>query len=149
MSMTNHNEVSGDATDIIGVWSEYARCVDSLDYDALDQLFTPDVVWGSSLFGKAEGRQEIRKLFQQNQMLAAGGDASKKRPWAHVMTNPWVKINGDNASGKFYMNAYFLEGPERTPKLVALGDYHVEFLFSDGHWRIRSVHLDVFSAPDA
>jgi ketosteroid isomerase-like protein len=141
-------DLKADVLDLINVWSEYGRSIDNLDYEYLLRLFTPDIVWASSIYGQAEGRQAVRELFEGNQAVASDGDPSKRRPWVHIMTNPWVQVDGDTAVGKFYMSAYFLEGAERKPRLVGLGDYQVDFVRVSGRWLIKSVYLDVFNAPD-
>jgi hypothetical protein len=57
-------------------------------------LYTEDGVWDGSPVAKAEGREEIRKLFS----------AMASLPMAyHAVTNPIIEIDGDTARGHWHL----------------------------------------------
>ncbi|WP_066560279.1 nuclear transport factor 2 family protein [Croceicoccus bisphenolivorans] len=135
---------SADALAVVGVWNEYARCLDRLDYDALLELCTPDVSWSSIGFGGAQGAAEVREFFKHHESVAREGGEGGRPVWAHVMANPSVAVDGNAAVGKFYLTAYKFEGADRTPVVARLSDYRVEFVRLDGCWRIKTIFMDDF-----
>lgn len=57
-------------------------------------LYTEDGVWDGSPVAKAEGREEIRKLFARMAGI----------PMAyHAVTNPIIEIDGDTATGHWHL----------------------------------------------
>ena len=72
-----------------------AYCDDNYDVDGLISLFTEDAAWDGGIRGKNEGREEIRKFFQ---------NAPQRLPFAiHMVLNPIIEVNGDTANGTWYL----------------------------------------------
>ena len=143
-----NSETTADTVELIGLWSKYSRYVDVPDLDRLMSLFTDDISWKMTDGSIAAGRQAVRTSLDSMFLNGQNGDRSRQRPWQHVMTNPWVSVDGDSAVGQFYVTVYFLVGAERKPDLIGLGNNSVKFRRVDGSWLIRSVALEVHNAPD-
>lgn len=70
-------------------------CDDGYDAERLAPLFTEDAVWDGGMLGRFVGREAIRKFFLQ---------CSKVVPFAiHQVTNPAIEIDGDRATGRWYL----------------------------------------------
>jgi len=75
-----------------------AYCDDDYDADGLASVFTEDAVWdGGSTFGRAEGREGIRRHF-----AGAGDRVTIAR---HQVMNPIIEIDpgGDTATGHWLL----------------------------------------------
>ncbi|MFN0092090.1 MAG: nuclear transport factor 2 family protein [Acidimicrobiales bacterium] len=73
-----------------------AYCDDGYDADGLATLFTDDAVWdGGEVFGRAEGREKIRRFL---------GAAPRVLPFArHYVTNPLIEVDGDEATARWLL----------------------------------------------
>ena len=70
-------------------------CDRGYDHDTLADFFTEDAVWDGGTFGRYEGREEIREFFC---------GVSTDIPFAvHYMMNPIISVDGDKASGRWYL----------------------------------------------
>jgi hypothetical protein len=94
-------------------------------------LFTEDGVWdGRPVAVRAEGREEIRKLFA----------AFASLPMAyHAVTQPMIEIHGDRATGHWHLIAAGLS-PSGDSSL-ALGGYEDEYVRTPEGWRIKSMRV--------
>ena len=72
-----------------------AACDNDYDADAIAELFTEDAVWEGGKFGKAEGRENIRRFFRH-----APGVFSFA---IHNVMNPRIEVEGDRATGRWYL----------------------------------------------
>lgn len=97
---------------------------------ALARVFTEDGVWDGSPIVKAEGRAEIRKLF----------DHFAEQPMAyHVVTNPIIEIEGDFARAHWH-----LIGAGRMPddsSILGMGGYEDEYVRTPEGWRIKLMRV--------
>ena len=72
-----------------------AYCDDAYDADRLAPLFTEDAVWDGGTMGRYEGREAIHAFFSSADQLV---------PFAiHHVTNPILEIDGDRATGRWYL----------------------------------------------
>jgi len=70
-------------------------CDDGYDAERLAPLFAADAVWDGGVLGRFVGREAIRAFFVQ---------CSKRVPFAiHQVTNPILEIDGERASGRWYL----------------------------------------------
>ena len=85
-----------DIEEIKQLKARYAiACDDDYEPDTLAGLFTEDAVWDGGFMGYAEGREGIREFF---------ANASGVVGFAvHGVSNPLIEINGDEASGRWYL----------------------------------------------
>lgn len=105
-----------------------AACDSSYDADAIAELFTEDAVWDGGIFGKAEGRENIRRFFRRAPAVFSFA--------IHNVMNPRIEVNGDRATGEWYLLQPATREPEtRAVWLAAV--YHDEYVRVDGKWRFR------------
>jgi len=72
-----------------------AYCDDAYDADRLAPLFTEDAIWDGGTMGRYEGRKAIHAFFSS---------ADQVVPFAiHHVTNPILGIDGDRATGRWYL----------------------------------------------
>lgn len=111
-----------------------AYCDDGYDAERLAPLFTADAIWDGGVLGRFVGREEISKFF-------AG--CSKIVPFAiHQVTNPILEINGDRATGRWYL---------WEPIVFTAGNRGLWMAarYDDGYrregdvWRFESVKVDL------
>lgn len=94
------------------------------------ELFTEDGVWDGSPIAKAEGRDEIRKLF----------DHFAQQPMAyHSVMNPIIEIEGDLARGHWHLIAAG-RVPDDSSSLAMAG-YEDEYVRTPQGWRIKSMRV--------
>lgn len=99
-------------------------------------LFTEDAVWDGSPVAKAEGRENIRKLFA----------SFAKVPMAyHSVTNPIIEIKGDHAKAHWHLVGGGV-GLTNVSSL-GLGGYEDEYVRTPEGWRIK--HMRVIWGPRA
>ena len=78
---------------------EYSACFDHQDLDALVALFTDDAICDFGSYGVWNGRDTIRRNYQQN-MAHVGSEFDS----IHVVTNPLIKLTGPaTAHGRWYL----------------------------------------------
>ena len=76
--------------------ARYADACDrNYDVDTLASLFAEDAIWDGGLFGVHNGREEIRAFFQ--------GVSSDITFAMHYMMNPIIDVDGDEATGEWYL----------------------------------------------
>ncbi len=116
-------------------------CDDNYDADGLASLFTEDAVWdGAGTFGRAEGREGIRRHFS--------GAAERVTIARHQVMNPMIEVgvdgDEDRATGHWLLfqpctNA----GPEREEAMWLAATYADEYRRVDGRWLISATMIDV------
>ncbi|HIF09028.1 MAG TPA: nuclear transport factor 2 family protein [Sneathiellales bacterium] len=107
-------------------------CDNDYDPEGLASLFTEDGVWDGGLFGVASGRDGIRKFF---------GETTKVVKFAiHHVTNPMIEVNGDTATGHWYLwQPMVMRDADQALWLAAR--YNETYRRVDGSWRFA--HLDL------
>ncbi|MCS6925596.1 MAG: nuclear transport factor 2 family protein [Candidatus Binatia bacterium] len=107
-----------------------AYCDDGYDADGIASLFTPDGVWDGGPFGKYEGQEAIRTFFR---------GASQIFPFAlHYVTNPLIEVEGQHATGRWYLlqPATLAEGEQRKAVWLA-ARYEEEYVKVHGEWKFK------------
>lgn len=90
------------------------------------ELFTEDGVWDGSPIVKAEGREEIRKLF----------DHFAQQPMAyHAVMNPIIEIDRDFARGHWHLVAAGILPDDGST--LAMAGYEDEYVRTPAGWRIK------------
>jgi ketosteroid isomerase-like protein len=109
-----------------------AHCDDDYDADKLAPLFTADAVWDGGPMGRYEGREAIREFFE---------GASSVVPFAiHHVTNPILEVDGDRASGRWYLwqPVVFSRGDQA---LWMAARYDDVYRREQGQWRFAQVDV--------
>ncbi len=111
-----------------------AHCDDDYNADELALLFTADAVWDGGILGRFVGREAIREFF---------GSADKAVPFAiHHVTNPILEIEGDRATGSWYLwqPCTFAEGNQG---LWMAGRYNDVYRRESGKWHFEHVSIEL------
>jgi hypothetical protein len=110
-----------------------AACDDNYNADAIAALFTEEAVWDGGNFGRAEGRESIRRFFRH---------APSIFPFAiHNVMNPLIRVDGDRATGQWYLLQPATRSGNQAVWLAAV--YHDDYERVDGKWMFK--HLRVTS----
>lgn len=114
-------------------------CDRGYDSDTLADLFTLDAIWEGDLFGRYEGREAIREFFR---------GVPANIPFAvHYMTNPIISVDGDEASGEWYLFQTTTFAQNNTP-ILGSARYADQYRRVDGTWKFRHVQLiSIFWTP--
>jgi hypothetical protein len=108
-------------------------CDDGYDADLLADLFIEDGVWDGGALGKAVGRQQILRFFQGSPDVI---------PFAvHMVTNPLIEIDGDRATGVWYLFQAASYAPENTP-LWGSARYDETYVRVGEDWKFESLRLN-------
>lgn len=75
---------------------EYCYRIDDQDYDGWVDLFTEDGTFGIAGVETFEGRTEVRRF-------AETVFDDEYAYTAHIVTNPRIEVDGDEASGRWYL----------------------------------------------
>ena len=127
------------AADWIEIWqlkSKYSWYYDTPDLEKLMSLFTDDAVLDMGPYGRHEGIDQVRELFTENISSPDNGF-----PTLHATTNPLIEIDGDDATGQFYLlDTVLTDSPER-PTLGWGALYSERYRRENGRWLISHVAM--------
>lgn len=122
-----------DIEDIKQLKARYAAaCDDDYNPEKLAPLFAEDAIWDGSILGYAEGRQGIREFFAGSSALV---------PFAvHQISNPLIEIDGDTATGQWYLWQPMVFGGEA---LWLSAIYEDKYVRQDGKWLYQHLKLNI------
>ena len=107
-------------------------CDDLHNPDTIASVFAEDGIWESEDFGKAVGHQEIRDLFKGFRNMFTFSQ--------HNMMNPVIEINGDRATGIWYiMGPWTLKAGDKETWMALR--YDDDYVKTNGEWKYQ--HLRV------
>ncbi len=107
-------------------------CDDMHNPDRVASVFAEDAIWESPDFGKAEGHVAIRDLFQKFQNMFSFSQ--------HNIMNPIIEVNGDRATGVWYIMGPWTYAENDDEKWLALR-YDDDYVKVNGEWKYQ--HLRV------
>lgn len=114
--------------------TRYALACDAdYDADALAAMFTEDAVWDGGAIGVNVGREAIRTFFQ---------GSSRRISFAkHHMLNPLIEIDGDTATGTWYLlqTCTYIDGDQAV---WGAATYHDRYVRAGGTWKFAHVRLE-------
>ncbi|MBV8771649.1 MAG: nuclear transport factor 2 family protein [Deltaproteobacteria bacterium] len=129
MEMLARVQKLADIDEIRKLKARYAAaCDNNYDADAIAELFTEDAVWDGGIFGKADGRENIRRFFRKAPAVFSFA--------IHNVMNPRIEIDGDSATGEWYL----LQPATREPETQAVwlaAVYYDEYVRIDGKWLFK------------
>ncbi|WP_435158274.1 nuclear transport factor 2 family protein [Haladaptatus sp. DFWS20] len=119
--------------------AKYCYAIDERDWNEFRTLFTDDPVLDFGAMGVYKGRDGLDRFineFVENQLLGS----------AHLLANPLIEIDGDEATGAWYVNSpiTFTDGTGAW----RLGRYDDEYRRIDGRWRIDHIQLRFIYTAD-
>jgi hypothetical protein len=102
--------------------------------EAIAVCFTMDAVWDAGMFGRYEGRKQIRDYF------AAVSDVIDFA--IHQVFNGQVEVRDDTGTGQWYlMQPMVMKQTNRAYWLCAV--YHEQYRRVDGQWLIQNLKLEI------
>ena len=107
-------------------------CDDDHNPDLITTLFTEDGIWEGDGIGRAEGHAEIRALFENFQRLISFSQ--------HMVQNPIIDVNGDSATGRWYVFGTFTYYRNNQARWQA-ARYHEDYRKADGEWEIEHLRI--------
>jgi hypothetical protein len=141
--MTMSLQEISDRMEIQDVFVRYSYAIDSRDWDALDDVFTPDAFIDYSVFGGSSGDLPSTKAF-----LA---EAMPNFPsFQHMVSGSTITIDGDTAEAKTQCHNPMVMGEGDDPDLMFCGLWYVDKLVrTPAGWRIKErveekVYMRVF-----
>jgi hypothetical protein len=95
------------------------------------EVLAPDVIWDGGDFGKFKGLGEVEGFIAQMQGMI--------KFTYHFFSNPVIEVDGDRATGHWYLLALYTEADGRDTMLVGVEDDRYKKV--DGKWLISELKL--------
>ena len=118
-----------DLAEINQLFIDYGHHLDHGDFAAYADLFAADGEVLLGPIGRAQGRDQIRALMERTLGGAAGSSY-------HVISNPMVALDGDNATTDV-MWTVVSRGSDGRPVLGMIGRHRDTLVREDGQWRFK------------
>ena len=130
--MMTLQEIS-DRLELEKLTHHYAHAIDTRDFDALDEVFTPDAFVDYSAFGAPSGDFPYVRDWLKTGMAPF-------RRTHHMMANHRFVIDGDRATGRIMcFNPMEVPAADGTCKVMFLGLFYIdEYVRTPAGWRIKS-----------
>ena len=106
---------------------DYCYAIDGGDYERWVSLFTEDGRFVRDSGDTFEGHDELREFASE------GFDVGFEHT-AHVVTNPAVDVDGDDATGRWYLVLFYRDANGNDGWTQAR--YDDEYRKVDGEWRV-------------
>lgn len=121
-----------DIEAIRSLQARYQRCLDTRDFDGLEECFAEDAV---SSYGNGsmsyDGRDAIIGFLRKSMTL--------KMPSSHLIHGGEIDVrDSSTASAKWYLEDYLLHQKFKM-KLHGTAIYEVDYAKTGGTWRIKSI----------
>lgn len=107
-------------------------CDDSHNPDEIVKIFTEDGIWEGKGIGKAQGHAAIRELFVGFQRAMSYSQ--------HMVMNPIIEIQGDTATGRWYIfvPSTFRHGNQAKWQAAR---YSEDYVRENGAWKIKHLRI--------
>ncbi len=120
--------------------ARYAEiCDDDHNPDRVASVFAEDGIWESEDFGKAEGHAAISKLF--------AGFRKMFNFSQHNMMNPIIEVDGDRATGVWYIMGPWTFRETGEEKWMAL-KYEDDYVKVNGEWKYQHLRVALRMTAD-
>ncbi len=129
--MTMSIQEISDRMEINDLLIDYATAIDTMNFDALDHIFTEDAFIDYTAFGGIKGTLEEAKAFLKETLPLFAATQ-------HMIANSSIKLNGDKATGKTMChNPMLVKNENGTENLTFIGLWYVDtFVRTQNGWRI-------------
>ena len=134
--MLSHQNMS-DRLEIQDLLTAYCDAIDSRNWNALDDIFTPDAIIDYTEAGGAKGTLEEIKLYLDRALKPFSG-------MQHMLGLPMIKITGDEASSRTILFNPMVIEKEGNPNVFFVGLWYRDKLVRTSKgWRIQSRHEEL------
>jgi ketosteroid isomerase-like protein len=120
-----------DRYEIHELRAAYSRAIDYENYERAHDIFTEDALVKYRT-GDQRGPQEVYEYWRDNVKY----DFS-----LHTVQMPEIEIDGDEASGKWYMLVFYVAPDGSTGHVM--GWYEDEYRRVDGEWKIAEMDMGI------
>jgi hypothetical protein len=114
-------------------------CDDDHNPDTVTTLFAEDGIWESADFGKAQGHAAIRALFT--------GFREMFKFSQHNMTNPLIEVDGNRATGVWYIEGPWTYRESGEEKWFSLR-YDDDYVKIGGQWKYQHLRVALRMVAD-
>jgi hypothetical protein len=114
-------------------------CDDMHNPDRVTGLFAQDGIWESADFGKAQGHAQIRELFSKFRDMFSFSQ--------HNIMNPRIEVNGNRATGIWYIMGPWTYTENNDEKWLALR-YDDDYVKIDGQWKYQHLRVALRMVAD-
>jgi len=114
-------------------------CDDMHNPDRIASVFAEDGIWESGDFGVAQGHEKIRELFSGFKRLFSFSQ--------HNITNPLIEINGDKATGVWYIMGPWTE-TEGNKEIWMSARYDDDYVKINNEWKYQHLRVAVRMVAD-
>ena len=114
-------------------------CDDDHNPDRIASVFAEGTIWESGDFGKAQGQEEIRELFRGSQKLFSFSQ--------HNIMNPIIEVDGDRATGVWYIMGPWTFSENNEEKWMALR-YDDDYVKVNGEWKYQHLRVALRMTAD-
>lgn len=112
--------------------AKYTYLIDEGNLDGVAELMTDDIQAEFLPLGKFNGKKEF--------MAVLGGMSTTSVMMRHQVMNPCIEVDGDTATGRWYLFGPFTTRTEAGDQALWLqGQYNNEFKRVDGVWKISKL----------
>jgi hypothetical protein len=115
--------------------ARYCHLVDGRRWDELAELWSEDATCDYGFFGSYEGREEIVNGFFRDTVDSVSSFM------VHMVHNPLVDVQGDSASGTWYLTAQTTIQPPGQAVWV-MGIYRDRFRRIGGEWKLTRLEFE-------
>ena len=115
--------------------SKYERYYDKGQLEPLLELFHDECVVDYDVLGSIRGKAEMRKFLEE--YFTGKTDI---QDCFHMIVNPWVEINGNEAIGRFHFFGVYIFKDIGAVWLV--GFYKNKFVKENGKWKIKELRWE-------
>ena len=130
--MTMSLQEISDRMEIQDLFVAYTYAIDTRDWDALDDVFTPDAFIDYSVMGGSSGDLETTKAFLRDAMVMFP-------TYQHMVSTSRITVDGDTAQAKTICHNPMMMGEGDESPLMVCGLWYVDDLVrTDRGWRIKS-----------
>ena len=132
--MTMSLQEISDRLEIQELIARYSYALDSRDFDALDDMFTPDAVLDYTATGAIRGSLDEMKAFVSEAFTMFDGTQ-------HLTTQTTLRFDddGNTAYGKSACHNPMVFGGDNKPKMMVIGLWYVDtFVRTSDGWRFRT-----------
>ena len=120
--------------------ARYAEiCDDMHNPDRICSVFAEDAIWESPDFGVATGHAEVRALFANFQKMFSFSQ--------HNMMNPIITVNGNHATGSWYIMGPWTNTDTGAEKWFALR-YDDDYVKINGEWKYAHLRVKLRMVAD-
>lgn len=124
---------------IVELRHSYAAHLDACRWEKWSRLFAESAIFRVDEGDGRQGRETIRRYARES--IDSSFEYSH-----HRMSNPRIDIDGDSASGHWYVDVFFAL-PDGTAGWHC-GEYDDRYVYEDGRWVFEEVSVRIHAETD-